>query len=408
MKITSDHIEFNDHLTIGLKRTLRIPDDDKTYPLPPGMGNFPIYKVGDYLETVPEEWLEVMTPAEMKTAVFIPMYQREAMWVSFNGTYWCPTAISMAIGKVNVITGEIWDGKTLSDQPQNYMVAPRQPWIDGIKSSENTIKQFVAMPLGQGYTVEGQVTGEEKYGGIQLVVFEPKVIPKDPSWDYNGRSGGAMQDSWWNSPFGKGYGHWDGIMSCSGSAWSYGDPAMGQFGTLGSPYTKRNRIMYASQSVRAHGTLYYHGMSLCDGASSAFNFDGDMIDVKCVDDGAKTLGLAAGGNMKQRLYPDDNGIDFWNQSQPSRIYIHICNSVMFEKITGKPAPPSPIDAKAYAHRGYPWFDLYDEKLGDLTAQEALKAVKSINEMDQVTDSGFDVLQKNVITYAEKDAVWTPK
>jgi hypothetical protein len=402
MKIFDDHIQFNDHLSIRLKRTLRIPDDDRTYPLPPGLGNFPIYKVGDYLETVPEEWLAVMTPAEMKTAVFIPMYQREAMWVSFNGTYWCPTAISMAIGKVNVITGEIWDGKTLSSSPQNYMVAPRQPWIDGIKSSENTIKQFVAMPLGQGYTVEGQVTGEEKYGGIQLVVFEPKVIPKDPSWDYNERSGGAIQESWWSSPFAQGNAYWTNAMSiASGSALSYGDPCAGQFGIAGSAYTKRNSIMYASQSVRANSALYYHGASL---GLAALN----MVDTKCVDDGAKTLGLAAGGSMKQRLYPDDNGIDFWNQSQPARIYIHICNSVLFEKITGKPAPSSPIDAKAYARYNYPWFDLYDEKLGDLTAQEALKAVKSINAMDQVTDSGFDVLQKNVVTYAEKDAVWEAK
>jgi hypothetical protein len=30
------------------------------------------------------------------------------------------------------------------------------------------------MPLGLGYTVEGQVTGEEAVGGLQLQVFEPK------------------------------------------------------------------------------------------------------------------------------------------------------------------------------------------------------------------------------------------
>jgi len=30
------------------------------------------------------------------------------------------------------------------------------------------------MPLGSGYTVEGQVTGEERYGGLQILVFEPK------------------------------------------------------------------------------------------------------------------------------------------------------------------------------------------------------------------------------------------
>ena len=36
------------------------------------------------------------------------------------------------------------------------------------------IRQFVAMPLGSGYTVEGQITGAEEFGGIQILAFEPK------------------------------------------------------------------------------------------------------------------------------------------------------------------------------------------------------------------------------------------
>ena len=51
---------------------------------------------------------------------------------------------------------------------------PAQPWLDGINAGDGFIKQFVAMPLGMGYTVEGQVTGEERHGGLQLVCFDPK------------------------------------------------------------------------------------------------------------------------------------------------------------------------------------------------------------------------------------------
>jgi len=32
------------------------------------------------------------------------------------------------------------------------------------------------MPLGSGYTVEGQVTGKEEFGGIQIIVYEAKKI----------------------------------------------------------------------------------------------------------------------------------------------------------------------------------------------------------------------------------------
>ncbi len=36
------------------------------------------------------------------------------------------------------------------------------------------MRQFVALPLGRGTTVEGQLTGKEELGGIQIRVYEPK------------------------------------------------------------------------------------------------------------------------------------------------------------------------------------------------------------------------------------------
>lgn len=34
------------------------------------------------------------------------------------------------------------------------MVSPEQPWLDGIADGDGTVRQFVAMPLGSGYSVE--------------------------------------------------------------------------------------------------------------------------------------------------------------------------------------------------------------------------------------------------------------
>ena len=36
------------------------------------------------------------------------------------------------------------------------------------------IRQFVAMPLGEGYTAEEQLTGEAEHGGLQIVVYPIK------------------------------------------------------------------------------------------------------------------------------------------------------------------------------------------------------------------------------------------
>ncbi|HEY9664919.1 MAG TPA: hypothetical protein V6C65_41295, partial [Allocoleopsis sp.] len=145
---------------------LRIPDDGNVYPLPPGLGAFPIQSVLDYWDRVPLAW-------RSQNSYFIAMYQREALWLGFDGAIWKPNAVKIAIGKVNAISGQAWD-EVLHNQPQNYIVCPNQPWLDGINAGQGFIRQFVAMPLGSGLTVEAQVRGSEEFGGIQILVYEPK------------------------------------------------------------------------------------------------------------------------------------------------------------------------------------------------------------------------------------------
>jgi hypothetical protein len=185
VKIHDDTLQLGE-LAIRFQRTLRIPDDGRTYPLPPGLGSFPLRKVDDYADRVPREWLE-------RGGVFLPMYQREAMWLSFSRTYWKPCALKVGIGKVCALTGERWS-ESLHEDPQDYLVTGPQPWLDGISVGKGKIRQFVAMPLGMGYTVEGQVTGEERFGGIQLKVFEPKPgrFKEPPPVAYRTRADGCF------------------------------------------------------------------------------------------------------------------------------------------------------------------------------------------------------------------------
>ena len=53
MKIRNNTIHIGDHFSVQFERTLRIPDDDGRYPLPPGLGAFPICRVEDYADRVP-------------------------------------------------------------------------------------------------------------------------------------------------------------------------------------------------------------------------------------------------------------------------------------------------------------------------------------------------------------------
>ena len=151
---------------IGFLRTLRIPDDNRSYPLPPGLSRFPLDHVDDYAERVPEAW-------GSHGGVFLPMHQAEAMWIDFESTY--PMAVKIAAGKINAVTGEGWSNSLSDDPSQDYLVLPDQPWLDGFYAGEGLIRQFVAMPLGEGFTAEEQLTGAAEHGGVQIVVYPMKA-----------------------------------------------------------------------------------------------------------------------------------------------------------------------------------------------------------------------------------------
>ena len=300
VRLAHDQISLG-NLSIVFHRTLRIPDDGSNYPLPPSLGHFPVHRVEDYADRVPGPWRE-------HGGVFIPMYQREAAWLSFSAPDWRPQALKVAVGMINAVSGEPWRQTIDGRGEQDYLVCPPQPWLDGINAGDGVVRQFVAMPLGMGYTVEGQLTGDERFGGIQLVGFDPKP----------GRI-----------------------------------PAM-------PPPVER----------------------MTEGFAPVF--------APMAESAGAELGIAAGGRMQQAIYPDPHGADTWDNAKTGRVYVHIVNSMLYEQITGQKAPPTPVTARTYAEHGYPWFDLYDEHLGDLDPSQALAGVKSVKEMDAA--KGFDVQQ----------------
>jgi len=330
VRIENDTLLFGESFSIVFNRTLRIPDDGKAYPLPPGLGNFPIKNVTDYGDTVPKTWLE-------HGGVFIPMYQREAMWMSFRALKeWKPSAVKIAVGMVNAISGETWS-EELVDANEDYIVVPPQPWLDGINAGDGMIKQFVAMPLGMGYTVEGQVYGEEKFGGIQLIVYEAKE------------------------------------------------------GRFHEPEPVEERVLRSADFMMGEIDLMAGGPPPSGAAP-----------------GGAEMGIAAGGKMKQKIYPDPHGIETWDETNFGRVYVHIVNSMMFRDITGEEAPPTPVSASTYTQYGYPWFDLYDEHVGDIKAPEKLKRIQSIKEIDkqkgfspQQDDSSVEIPEHQTIHYKLK-------
>lgn len=330
IRIHNNSIQFGRHgVEVRFMRTLRIPDNGKKYPLPPGFGSFPVRRVHDYADRVPQEWLD-------RGGVFLPMYQREAMWLNLSCPSWRPRALQVGVGKVCAVTGKSWSG-SLTNRKQNYLALPQQPWLDGIANGKGTIRQFVAMPLGMGYTVEGQVTGQETFGGIQLKVFEPRegLFPTTPPRPAPMRMRSAMS-------------------GCGGP------PPMAACAPRGAMSKKK-----------------------------------------------ESMGLAAGGRMKQKIYKDSHGLQTWDPDNSHRVFVHLVNSQVWREITGEDAPSSPITAQEYAQAGLPWYDLYDEHLGAVGGSKVLSKVKSVAQKDLqnfgvVIGENENVEIDEVHSYAMKD------
>jgi len=159
-------------LSIDFQRTLRIPDDGSDYPLPAGLGRFPLRHVDDFAKNVPPQWIR-------QGGVMLPMYQSEALWLNFHASHVLghaaayPFAIKVAAGKINAVTGKQWTNE-LHRGPQDYMVVPGQPWLDGFCVQKGVIRQFVAMPLGSAYSAEEQITGKGEFGGLQIIAYPMK------------------------------------------------------------------------------------------------------------------------------------------------------------------------------------------------------------------------------------------
>lgn len=172
--VFEDRLQLGEYFGLSFQRTLRLPEDGGTYPLPPTLGAFPLRSTRQPGVRLPAAWRR--TPG-----VFFPIYQREAVWLAFEAPDWHPLAVKVGVGRVNALTGGPWDERLHAD-PQDYLVCPPQLWLDGVILAEGVVRQFVAVPLGLGATLEAQVHGRERFGGIQVLVFDarPGRFPEQP------------------------------------------------------------------------------------------------------------------------------------------------------------------------------------------------------------------------------------
>ncbi|KIY01351.1 uncharacterized protein Z520_02903 [Fonsecaea multimorphosa CBS 102226] len=369
-----------EQLQISFKRTVRVPDNSGTSQLPPDLGNFPLYKVQTYANSLPPEMVA-------KGGVFLPMYQREAMWINFTAN--SPFAIKVYVGCVNAISGEPAAGSASAKQRrallvsqgepiQDYMVVPGQSWLDGIASSNGIVKQFVATPLGEGYTVEAQITGHEENGGLQIEITPAVVSPA-----------GSTRVR---------------VEICTGQKFEFCVPADA-------------KVIYLQQMIHGiSGIPIEDQIFVCCGQKMPlFERIADWVADWCGTEPlpiyllqeqrgggwteappakpeTKEMGIAAGGSIKQVIVRDIWPAGTWHKTATIAFNVQILNASAFEEVTGFPALKTPVTMETYAELGLPFFKLYEEPSN---VHGSFNKVKSIGEMDGVEDPNFAVPTKNI-------------
>jgi hypothetical protein len=284
--IEADRVILGDRISLAFHRTLRVPEDDRDYPLPPGLGRLPVHRVEDHERRLPRGWRK-------HDAVFVPLYQREALWLGFDGRSWHPNVLTIAAGGINVITGQPAT-ETLSSDPQDYLVVPDQPWLDGFHLEAGVVRQFVAAPLGWSATVAEQLGAEDECA-LEFRVFDavPGRFPEQPP-------------------------------------------------------PESNRILEGAPMAMVAGL---------------------------------EMGFAAGGRITQKLYTDEYGFESWRPEVVADLIAYVANSELYEEITGRPAPPTPITAKDYTDAGLPWFELYDENRSSVATGNWLRRLRTLGQVD---------------------------
>jgi hypothetical protein len=392
-KLTFRYPEVHERaeFSIDFQRTLRIPDDERLHPLPRGLGKFPLRHVEDFPQKLPPVWLN-------RGGVVMPMYQSEAMWLSFNSTGY-PFAIKVATGKINVITGEAWRNN-LNMDPQDYMIIPEQPWLDGYCVDKGVIRQFVACSLGENYTAEEQITGAAEFGGVQIIAYPmkadryEKIIKKRKRARKREAYGDLLDeiikrrklvDKILNGIAKEAKARTGEVkVDIQELMKDFDDEFESKCGDLGNWAhnlgDELHQIVEEGIGDLA-GVLKDLGELLARFEEGA---DQKLLEIQSSHSALSTkkvsMGLAPGGQMSQEIFEDYYMLDAWDQRNASRCFIHLSNSAVWRAITDEEPPTKPLTAQDYSKAGLPWFDYYDFKNESVEGAKILADLKSVIQM----------------------------
>jgi hypothetical protein len=353
-------------LEVTFNQTLRVPDDGRQHNLPPGLGRFPLRAVDDLCAvSCPPAW-------HRRGGIALPMWQSEACWIDFYSPTGFPFAVKVAAGKVNALTGLSWSDE-LDFEAGDYIEVPGQPWLDGFCVAKGVVRQFIAAPLGGGYTAEEQITGKAEHGGIQILARPMKAAVCEARTR-------AAQERQRRQML---------------------ERHLSELEHLDLMHRHRRPTPPDTQFVRErremlerHRTEIEHlDRSHTEGRPISGRFD---VQYKPGPMGSMDMGLGLGGSIRQDVQRPWQDPEVWDIDARSRCFVHLVDASAWPSLTGDAAPPPPPTAADYAREGLPWFEYYDPAPAPREGSDILAILKSVFEVGQTLgehplpeNEGFD-------------------
>lgn len=269
--------------------------------------------------------------------------EREAMWISFTSK--SKFAIKVYVGGVNAISGEpsietehtkqrrhklLSSGKPIQD----YVVTPQQLWLDGVASQDGKVRQFVAMPIGSGYSVEAQITGADLIHGLQIEVVPAKEAP---SFDITIAFLAGKR------------------IAITASDLHSVDEIKSQIEDAEGIPPDQQRLIFGGKQLEDHLIMRACGVSAGAVVHISLRLRGGGFPPH------PAMGLAAGGLIKQTILPDHSDPTIWDSDNGIIFNVQILNSTHFKAVTGIAPLGTPVTSKTYATYNLPYYDIYNEK-----------------------------------------------
>lgn len=269
-----------------------------------------VYRVAEYDDACPESWIR---GSAEEASYFVPVKAEHGLWLDFNDNlrHSHHVAVLISVQGINPITGRSVGDDKLEQyrkscpvhkvkfgeerfcekcaykwDAQNYLAGNATPWpyfwLDGFRAADGEVRQYVfTEETARG--VAAQILGEERVFAIGVAFYlskEPKPpapVRQRPAWDD------------FNTPVG-----------ASGGAIFLGHSSHRDTRIRASMHLKEERF-----------------------AASASN--GPLHQVK-------SLEIAAGAKINQRIYQDPEKLDFWQDEPAGRLYINYCPVEMAREI----------------------------------------------------------------------------